>query len=180
MTVTLSNTPVIETERLILRAPVAEDWPVWREFVLSDRARFIRPEGDYSAREAWRGFGHVVGHWVLRGYGMFVFCQRGSMRPLGMAGPWYPEGWLDREIGWSVWDGEAEGRGFAFEAALAARTHAYETLGWDTAISYIDRGNARSLALATRLGAVHEPGAAHPFGGDTTHVYRHPAPGAAA
>ena len=43
--------------------------------------------------------------------------------------------------------------GAAAEAAAAVRDHARTHLGWKTAVSYIDLDNARSIALARRLGA---------------------------
>lgn len=174
MTPTLANTPVIETDRLALRAPAAADWPAWRAFLASPRSDFIRAE-DYDEGKAWRAFGHVIGHWVMRGFGMFVFTLRGSDAALGMAGPWYPAGWTEREIGWTLWSEAAEGKGYAREAATAARDHAFSVLGWTTAVSYIHPDNARSIALADRLGAALDPAAGHPFDGPTL-VYRHPAP----
>lgn len=173
MTPTLINTPVIETERLILRAPAASDWPVWRAFAGSDRSRFIG--GPIGEDKAWRAFGHIIGMWVLRGFGTLIFNDRNTGAPLGMAGPWYPEGWPEPEIGWTVWTPEAEGKGFACEAALAGRLYAYRDLGWKTAVSYIDPTNARSIALAERLGAVRDPMAACPAE-EPCLVYRHPAP----
>ena len=178
MTVTLSNTPTLQTERLTLRAPQAGDWPAWRAMIQSDRAVFIRPPGDFNEGQAWRGFGHVIGHWVLHGWGMFVFTRRGDNAPLGMTGPWFPAGWAEREIGWSVWSPEAEGQGYAYEAAQAARNHVFQSLGWDTAVSYINPDNTRSIALAERLGATLDPDAALPDmpGAEGTLVFRHPTP----
>jgi RimJ/RimL family protein N-acetyltransferase len=177
VTVTLSHTPVLETERLRLRAPDGSDWPAWVDFTTSDRARWIG--GPLDRDRAWRAMGHMIGHWVMRGWGMFVFCNRATGRPLGMAGPWFPEGWPEREIGWSVWNPDAEGKGFAFEAASTAILHAYRALGWTTAVSYIDPDNLRSIALAERLGAVRDLDAKAP-GTDPCTVYRHPAPGGTA
>lgn len=177
MSVQLTDTPVIETERLILRAPEAGDWPAFRAMMASDRSRFIRP-AEYHEGQAWRGFGHVIGHWVLRGWGNFVFTLKGDNSALGMSGPWFPAGWAEREIGWSVWSAEAEGKGYAREAATAALRHAFGTLGWDTAVSYIDPDNARSIALAERLGAVLDPDARLPDmpGAEGTLAFRHPKP----
>ncbi len=177
MTVSLSGTPVLETERLTLRAPVAADWPYWCDFALSDRSRFVRG-AEPSEANAWRAFGHMIGHWVLRGYGMFVVSRRGGDIPLGAAGPWFPAGWAEQEIGWTLWSEEAEGQGIATEAARAGRAHAYDTLGWHTAVSYIHPDNAASIAVAERLGASRDEAAE--TAGDDVRVYRHPTPEARA
>jgi RimJ/RimL family protein N-acetyltransferase len=126
--------------------------------------------------KAWRGFCHVVGMWALRGFGSFVFAPKAGGAPLGMAGPWHPADWPEREIGWTVRAPEAEGKGFAFEAAQAARGYAYDVLGWQTAVSYIAPGNVHSIRLAERLGARLDPAAAAPHPEDGTLVYRHPGP----
>lgn len=175
MTPRLVDTPVLETPRLTLRAPAARDWPLWRDFAMSERAEFIG--GPYTNETAWRAFGHVIGMWVLRGFGSFVFTAKGDGTALGMTGPWFPEGWPELEIGWTVWSAEVEGTGLAFEAALATRGYAYEVLGWPGAVSYIDHGNERSVALAKRMGCVLDEAAATP-GDKPAYVYRHPAPDA--
>lgn len=174
MTPVLAHTPVLETERLILRAPAARDWPEWDAMMQSARARFVRP-GDYAEALSWRGFGHAIGHWVLRGFGNFVVTRKGDDTAIGAAGPWFPAGWPEREIGWSIWSAAAEGKGYAAEAARAARAYAYDTLGWDTAVSYVAPENARSIALAERLGAVRDANAATP-GDAPAIVFRHPHP----
>lgn len=169
------NAPVLTTGRLVLRAPHAGDWPHWRDFHLSDRANFIGGGPELTPALSWRAFGHVIGHWVLRGWGMFVFTRQGDDTPLGATGPWFPEGWPEHEIGWTVWTPEAEGKGYAFEAAQAARAHARDILGWDSIVSYIHPDNARSIALARRLGATRDDGAPVPYPGQPCLVFRHPA-----
>lgn len=176
MTPHLADTPVLETDRLILRAPGPQDWPAFRAMMASDRACFIRSD-TMDDPLAWRAFGHVIGHWVLRGWGSFVFTPRGDDTALGMAGPWFPAGWPEPEIAWALWTQEAEGKGLAFEAAQTARGYAYDILQWNTAVSYVAPGNTRSIALAERLGATRDDTAAHP-GDAPCHVYRHPAPDA--
>lgn len=177
MTPRLADTPVLETDRLVLRAPGRQDWNACAAFMGSDRARYVG--GPLSRDQAWRSFGHLLGHWIMRGYGMFAFCRKGSDDILGITGPWFPEGWAEHEIGWSVWSPECEGRGYASEAAAAVRGYTFGTLGWDTAVSYIDSENARSIALAERLGCVPDPDAAVPElpGWEGTLVYRHQHPG---
>ena len=69
----------------------------------------------------------------------------------------------------------AEGRGVAMEAAIAARAYAYRVLGWQTAVSMIDPGNARSIRLAQRLGCRMEGMFQHIRLGPME-IWRHPAP----
>ena len=169
----LDGIPVIETERLRLRGPEAADFDTFAAFMASPRAS--RVGGPVSRAQAWRSFGHLAGHWLMRGYSMFVLADRASGAPLGMAGPWFPEGWPEPEIGWSIWAPEAEGKGLAHEAALAARRFAYDSLGWTTAISLIVEGNARSEALARRMGCTHEGEFTHESLGGSR-IFRHPGP----
>ncbi len=168
--------PRLETERLTLRAPEAGDWEGWAAFFGSARAQHAG--GPQARPAAWRAFGHMIGHWVLRGYGSYVVTLRGSERALGLVGPYFPEGRPEREIGWTLWSAEAEGHGYAFEAARATLLQAFGPLGWTTAVSYIDAENARSIALARRLGAIEDPGAERPHDEDV--VFRHPKPEARA
>lgn len=166
-------TPIIETPRLLLRFPRIEDEPFSREFLMSDRARYVG--GPVGSGRAWRAFAHLVGQWEMRGFGMFTMVERTSGRVLGCCGHFHPEELPEPEISWSIWDTEAEGKGFAYEAALAAREDAYTRLGWTTAISAIDDGNARSIALAERLGCWREDTVMEDDGCDVpVHLYRHP------
>jgi RimJ/RimL family protein N-acetyltransferase len=174
--ISLSNTPVLTTDRLSLRAPRSGDFAPWAAFVGSKRAYHIG--GPMSAELAWRGMCHLTGHWVHRGYGMFILALKSAPDdPIGMAGPWFPEGWPETEIGWSIWSESAEGKGYAAEAAIATRAFAYRTLGWQTAVSYIEPGNTRSIALAERLGAWRDPFALSISEDGSDLVFRHPAPG---
>lgn len=176
MTVTLANIPVLETERLILRAPQEADYPAFRAYRRSDRA--TRLASVETEGLIWTLFAAYPGHWQLRGYGRFMIVDRASGATIGHAGPIFPEGWQEPELTWTIFDPAFEGKGIAFEAALAVRAHLYADLGWTTVISQIDPENHRSIALATRLGATLErtdPGEVAPF-----HVYRHPGPEACA
>ena len=177
MTATLAQTPVIETERLVLRAPKRGDYEPCAAFLTSERAKFVG--GPLDRTLAWRAMCHLTGHWVHRGYGMFIFHAKDDPTPLGMTGPWFPEGWPEHELGWSVWNPAAEGKGLAFEAARGARDFAWTRLGWTGAVSYIDPANDRSIALARRMGAVLDEAAVSPGDGEAL-VFRHPSPEARA
>ena len=172
MTPALAHTPVLDTARLVLRAPFASDWPHWRAFMASDRACFVNALAHDEA-SAWRAFGHFIGHWVLNGFGQFVMTDRHSGAVLGSVGPWFPVGWPEKELGWLIWSREAEGKGYAVEAVRAVRAHVRDALGWESAVSYIAPANTRSLALAQRLGCARDAHAACPAGQETQ-VWRHP------
>ncbi len=166
--------PTLTTDRLILRTPQASDVAPWTAFFLSDRSSFVRG-GDQSEELAWRALGHAAGMWMLRGYGSFVFALKDAPdQGLGLTGPWYPAGWPEPELGWTVWDAKVEGTGLAFEAATAARHYAYDVLGWARPVSYIAPDNVRSIKLAERLGAVLDPSAQPPAVSKDCVVYRHP------
>ncbi len=168
-TVALTNTPVIETARLVLRAPELRDFDGFAAFLGSRRARHVGGPADRGL--AWRAFCHLVGHWPLRGYGPFVFERGGAA--IGQGGAWRPEGWPAVELGYCLWDARHEGLGLAFEAMRAAREHAW-AMGLTGLVSYIEPSNAASIRLAERLGAERDDEARRPDAGDL--VYRHPAP----
>jgi len=161
----------ITTERLQLVQPGPDHVEPWMAFFTSDRARWIGGGTKIDRPSAWRVFASVIGHWSLRGWGTFVITDRDSGATLGGVGPWFPLGKPEKEIGWTLWSPEHEGRGIAREAAQATLTHAFRDLGWDTAVSYIHRDNAPSIALARRLGATHDAAAACLLPEDV--VYRH-------
>ncbi|MBK5934723.1 RimJ/RimL family protein N-acetyltransferase [Rhodovulum imhoffii] len=165
--------PTLETARLILRAPAPRDYPGFEATFTSYRARFMG--GPLSEYESWMLYAAEIGHWKIHGFGMWVIADRTSGESCGMAGGWFPKGWPEREIAWMIWPG-AEGRGIALEATHAARAWLYDRMGWDTAVTYLDPKNIRSVQLAERLGARPDPDAPTVDSHDI--VYRHPGPAA--
>lgn len=165
----------LETQRLILRQPDARDVDGIVRYFTSDRSQYTAGPVDHDT--AWRFACVEIGHWAVRGYGMFAVCPKDQPdQSIGIVGAWYPEGWPEPELGWLMWP-EGEGKGYAFEAAEAARGFVYADLGWETAVSYIAHENHRSKALAEKLGCVLDPNAATPRG-EPCFVYRHPDPAA--
>ncbi|MFQ1699624.1 GNAT family N-acetyltransferase [Loktanella agnita] len=169
-------TAPLTTERLILRRPTPADWPAFRDFFASERSAGVG--GPQTIGQSWRQFAAELGHWEIRGYGMWAVTLRGDDTALGLIGPWVPDDWPETEIGWMMLSADHEGTGIAAEAARAAVRHAFDVLGWTTAVSYIAAGNTRSLRLAEKLGAVRDDAAPKPDGYPDTLVYRHPVPGA--
>ena len=145
--------PVIETERLVLRPPQAEDEDAWIAMMgVEETARFIG--GVQAPGAAWRGFACMVGIWALRGYGMFSIIEKSTGRWVGRLGPWYPRDWPGTEIGWGL-AREAWGKGYATEGARAAMDFAVDTLGWTDIIHCIEAENTPSIRVAERLGSRH-------------------------
>jgi len=163
---------ILQTDRLTLRRPAPHDWPAFRDFMMSPRSDALGSE--HHAGKAWRIFAAELGHWEICGHGMWTVTYQDADDALALIGPWTPVDWPETEVGWMVLRDDLEGTGIAHEAAAAAVKHAYTDLGWDTVVSYIAPDNARSIALAERLGAFNDPNAPKPDRYPGTLVYRHP------
>lgn len=141
----------IETERLVLRPPLAEDFDAYAQNMADpEAAHFI---GGQQPRElAWRGFLTLAGAWAIQGFAMFSVIEKASGRWVGRLGPWHPEGWPGTEVGWGL-ARDAWGKGYAYEGSVAAIDWAFEKLGWREVIHSIHADNLASIALARRLGS---------------------------
>lgn len=145
--------PVLETERLRLRAPVPADLPAWTAWCASAASAGLG--GPFDAVAAARQLQEVTGHWAQHGFGRWIVADAQTDAALGLVGLLTLPGWPEPELAWTVFAG-AEGRGVAHEAACAARDYAYDALGRDGLCSLITAENSRSQALARRMGAVPE------------------------
>ena len=164
---------LIVTERLTLRRLRPQDLKPWDNFFLSDRARFVGGGREVSPDLSWRVFATFLGHWDLSGTGPFAIVMGAEADPVGMAGPWLPRGWPERELTWSLWDQSREGQGLASEAVHALRRYVHKELGWDRAVSYVDPANERSIKLCRSLGCTEDPSLSVPDE-DETLTFVHP------
>lgn len=144
-------TPILETERLILREFRESDTDAYAEMMADPEVvRFLGGK-TLSRAEAWRTMAMVIGHWQLRGYGFWAVEERASGEMIGRVGCWRPEGWPGLEVGWTLrrafWC-----RGFATEAARASVEYAFTNLGQTRVISLIAPENVASIRVAERLG----------------------------
>lgn len=169
MTTLTIDIPVIETEHLILREPRMSDFEAFAAYAMSERSRFTG--GPFDRWGAWRGFMAGMGQWLLYGYAFWMIEEKASGKPAGRVGIHCPDGWPEPELGWQVYHG-FEGKGIAYEAALAARSAAGTHFGIIAPISFIVPENTRSRRLAERLGAVIER--EDELLGHPCLVYRHP------
>jgi RimJ/RimL family protein N-acetyltransferase len=165
----------LETPRLILRGFSSSDVePYARMMADPDVARFLGDGRPLERWEAWRQLATFIGHWELRGFGLWAVEERTTGRFIGRIGCFEPEGWPGFEIGYAL-AREAWGQGFAREGAAAALHFARRVLKRDTIISLIRPANRASIAVAEHLGATRT-GSVELFGA-TSDVYTYPISG---
>jgi RimJ/RimL family protein N-acetyltransferase len=97
----------------------------------------------------------ALGHWVLRGYGMYAVEEKATGVFIGRIGLINPEGWPGLEAGWLL-GRQHWGRGYATEGAKAVVRMAYESVGATHLISLIRPENLASIRVAEKLGAIRE------------------------
>lgn len=144
------QTPTLETERLLLRVPIHEDFERYAEFFCSEAAAPIG--GPLSRGVAWRRFLQMPGAWMVQGFAMFSVIEKERGVWIGQAGPWYPDGWPGREVGYSFHQ-DAQGKGYATEAVVACMDYVFDVLGWDEVCHTIKSDNMPSKAVAKRVGS---------------------------
>jgi RimJ/RimL family protein N-acetyltransferase len=136
-----------------------------------DVTRYLGEGRALSRVEAWRQMAMFIGHWVLRGYGLWAVEERATGRFIGRIGCLEPEGFPAFEIAYTL-TRSAWGRGYAREGAAAALRHARETLGRRDITSIIRPANAASIRVARSLGGV--PAETVEFYGAPSVLYRYP------
>jgi RimJ/RimL family protein N-acetyltransferase len=147
--------PILTTERLLLRGFVEDDLDAYAAITAdAEVMRYLNGKPLDRAR-AWRSIAVILGHWQLRGYGIWALVDRASGQLVGRAGLHNPEGWPGLEVGWVVarshW-----GQGLATEAGRAALDYAFGVLGAEHMISVIDPDNTASIRVAEKLGETFE------------------------
>ncbi|HXC53794.1 MAG TPA: GNAT family N-acetyltransferase [Rhizomicrobium sp.] len=148
---------VLETERLLIRPPRAEDFPAYAAMWADpDVTRFING-APLSAEDAWAKFMRGFGHWQLAGYGFWAVIEKSTGLRVGETG------FLDvhrdiapsldgiPEIGWAFAKA-AQGKGYATEAVRAALAWGEQRFGKVRFACIIAPQNAPSLNVAAKTG----------------------------
>jgi len=149
--------PQLETKRLRLRGFVAADIDAIASIYADPEvARFITMDGVPQSRlNTWKSMTNMMGHWALRGFGMWAVELKATQELIGFMGPHFPETWPGQEIGWAVarahW-----GRGYATEGVRASLDYAFQTLRWPKVIHIINPANTRSIAVAEKIGSTKQ------------------------
>jgi RimJ/RimL family protein N-acetyltransferase len=167
--------PVLETPRLILRELRESDFPAYAAMMSDpDVARFLADGRPLTRAEAWRQMATFLGHWSLRGYGVWAVEERATGAFLGRIGCFYPEGWPGFEVCYTL-DRPGWGKGYASEGAARALDFARNVLGQRDICSVIRPANEGSKRVATKLGATLAETV--DFYGAPALIYRYPAQG---
>ncbi len=149
--------PIIETERLIMRAhnltDLEECVAMWAD---PDVVRHVGG-APCSRQVTWGRMQRYVGHWVMMGYGFWALEQRSTGRFVGEVGfadfkrDLKPSLDGTPEIGW-VLASAMHRRGLATEAVTAAIAWGDVHIESDRSACVINPGNAASIRLAHKMG----------------------------
>ncbi len=164
--------PTLTTDRLTLGPFSMAHYDAFHAFCATDRSKFLGGPTD-DPRDSWDSCMQGLGQWAARGYGAFFMTETATGAPVGRTQLRHPIDLDEPELAWTVY-AAFEGKGFAYEAALAVRSHAYHTLGLAPLMSLIAPENTRSVVLAEKLGCIHD-GQKTDDSGDSVTIYRHPA-----
>lgn len=155
----LPTSPVLRTERLILRPWRAEDVDHYAGMSADPRVMEYFPRL-LDRTECEEGFGRVTRHFAQHGFGFWAIELPGIAPFIGFVGlavPTFESHFTPCvEIGWRLayahW-----GKGCATEGARASLAFGFEQLKLNEIVAFAVAGNRRSLAVMERLGMTHDP-----------------------
>ena len=158
----------LETDRLLLRAPIPEDAeelaPMYGD---PEVMRYVGQGRTLTAKETASSVQRTIDMWAADGFGLFTAVRKDDDALIGRVGLILrnTDTWqtahagetrpTELEVGYTIgrpfW-----GKGYATEAAAAARDFALERLGARRLIALIIRGNDASENVARKLGFEYE------------------------
>lgn len=145
-------TTILETKRLRLREMTPADLDFVADMLGDTQVmRFYPKPLSRPEAEAW--IARQSARYVRDGYGLWLAEERATGRPVGTVGlvAQVVDGVVEAEVAYLVHRPHWR-RGFAAEAALAVREHAFGTLGKSRVVSLIRPVNLPSQAVARRMG----------------------------
>ena len=150
---------MIETDRLALRPFNIGDFDDYLKMVADpDVARSLSGQ-PMPAEDAWNRLLRYAGHWAIFGFGMFAAFERSTGRFIGETGLADFHRGLGHgfdgvgEASW-VFTSESQGRGYAYEAAMAVLKWYGNSADRQRTVCLIAPDNRPSLVLAEKLGYV--------------------------
>lgn len=145
--------PSVETERLLLRAFSPADLDRFAAMVADPQViEFATYSGQAMNRgQAWNWMCLMLGHWHMRGFGIWAVEEKKTGLLIGRIGIQLLEWFDEEELVWML-DRSAWGKGYATEGASAAARFGFQQLTLPLLSAVIHPGNQRSINLAERLG----------------------------
>ena len=149
---------ILETDRLILRHLTIDDLDALFALYRDPEIRKYFPEGTLTYEETREEL-----EWFLNGHphhpqlGLWATVLKETGQFIGRCGllPWTIDGCQEVEVAYLL-DKQVWGQGLATEAARAIVQHAFEQLGYSRIIVLVDRENAASIRVATKIGMTFE------------------------
>jgi RimJ/RimL family protein N-acetyltransferase len=145
--------PLIETERLILRRLSVDDAP----FILQllNEPSFVRYIGDKGVRNLDDARRYIldgpVASYEQNGFGLYLVELKENARPIGISGILKRPGLPDPDIGFAFlpayWS-----QGYAVESAAGVMRHARDVLGLKRILAITWRDNEASAKLLGKIG----------------------------
>lgn len=144
---------ILETERLILKAPSAEDADFFLE--IYNMPSFIRFVGDRKLRTLDDAKKYIedrfLPQWQRLGFGNYVVLLKEGTVKIGAVGIFQRDGLDVHDIGFSFFE-KFQGKGYAYEAAAALQRMVSEKFGIDKISAITTKDNFSSQRLIERLG----------------------------
>lgn len=145
-----AEVPVFDTERLLFRPFYHSDLDAFA--LITGDAEVMRFLGGPVDRVAtWRMMALTLGHWQLRGYGVWALVNIKTQALVGRAGLFNQEGWPGIEATWTI-AREHWGRGLGTEAGKAILDYAFGSLKVKKVIALIHPENISSRRVAEKIG----------------------------
>jgi RimJ/RimL family protein N-acetyltransferase len=155
----------LETERVLLRVPDESDVDAWTEMYAQPAVgRWVSAR---SREQVINYIREIRERHAADGFGILAAVRKEDGRVIGRAGMlvWDDRTWMpttlrdagphgEVEIGWALHP-DVWGRGYATEASVVCRDHVLAHVR-RRVIALIVPDNARSIAVAERLGLTHE------------------------
>ena len=160
----------LETDRLVLRAPVPEDAETLAPtYADPEVMRYVGDGRALTRAETERSVRRMIERWEADGFGLFTTVRKEDGAVIGRVGllVWNTDTWepttraqgaevpTEVEVGYTL-GRDFWGQGYATEAAGAVRDYALGGLGAERLIALIIHGNTASENVARKLGLAYE------------------------
>jgi RimJ/RimL family protein N-acetyltransferase len=160
----------LQTDRLVLRAPVPEDAETLAPMYADPEVmRYVGDGRTLTRAETERSVRRMIERWEADGFGLFTTIRKEDGAVIGRVGLliWNTDTWepttraqgaevpTEVEVGYTL-GRDFWGCGYATEAAGAVRDYALGRLGAERLIALIIHGNTASENVARKLGLEYE------------------------